>query len=114
MTLNTNPTVSKLALASIFALFLIGGNAEAIEVVADADTSNLPATAKIVGSSCRNFIFQPSPTQEKALADLLKVAAAKGATKISAPDCKATPHAGIGLSCGTYWSQVVCEAVILE
>lgn len=107
--MNTN-----IILSSIFAMFLVGGNAEAIEVVADTDTSSLPATAKIVGSSCRNFILQPAPTQEKALADLLKVAAAKGATKISAPDCKATPHAGVGTSCGTYWSQVVCEAVVLE
>lgn len=105
---------TNIILSSIFAMFLLGGNAQAVEVVADADTSKLPDTAKIVGSSCRNFILQPAPTQEKALAELLKVAAAKGAKKISAPDCKATPHAGIGTSCGTYWSQVVCDAVILE
>ena len=32
MNLNTNPTVTKLALAGILGLFLIGGNAEAQEV----------------------------------------------------------------------------------
>lgn len=105
---------TNIILSSIFTMFLVGGNAEAVEVVADADTSNLPDTAKIVGSSCRNFILGSTPTEEKALAELMSNSKKLGATVISKPVCKATPHAGISTSCGTYWSQVVCEAVVLD
>jgi hypothetical protein len=113
--MNTISLKSKLYLAGIFTLFLIGGNAEAIEVTDSAvEVTQENRINMIVGSSCRNFIFQPSPTEEKALVELMTNAQKQSAKRISLPMCKATPHAGIGLYCGTYWSQVVCESVVLE
>lgn len=106
---------SKLCLSAIFGLFLIGGNAEAVEI----STSPVEVTQEnrinlIVGASCRNFVFQPSPTEDKALSALMTMARDKGAKSISAPVCSATPHAGAGAHCGLYWSQIVCEALVLE
>jgi hypothetical protein len=89
--------------------------AQAIEVSPDqVEVTQENRVQSIAGKSCKNFIFNPTPTIEKALADLMGKAAQKGAKKISAPSCKETPHAGVGVQCGTYWSQVVCESVILE
>jgi hypothetical protein len=68
-------------------------------------------TKVIVGSSCKNFIVQPGPTMEKALQDLKKAAQGR---KHSEPVCKHTEHAGIGVNCGTYWAQIVCEATLKD
>lgn len=66
-------------------------------------------TKLIIGASCRNFVFQPSPTMEKALEDLAKVANGRKHTE---PMCKRSIHAGAGTACGLYWAQIVCEATL--
>ena len=68
-------------------------------------------TKIIVGASCKNFIVQPAPTMENALKDLEKAAQGR---KHSEPVCKQTEHAGIGVACGTYWAQIVCEAELQD
>lgn len=72
----------------------------------------IPDRSKVIlGASCKNFVFQPTPTMEKALADLKKSAQGR---KHSEPVCKHTEHAGIGVACGTYWAQIVCEAILQD
>ncbi len=104
-----------LILSAVLGLFLIGGNAEAVEI----STESTEVTAEnrinsITGSSCKNFMLGSTPTQEKAMAELVANAKKTNAKRISLPQCKATMHAGVSTSCGTYWSQVVCQAVVVE
>ena len=98
-----------------FSLLFITAAAQAVEVGPDQmEVTQENRVQSIVGASCRNFLFGAKPTQEKALTDLMTKAAEKAAKKISAPVCKGSQAAGIGVHCGTYWQQVTCESVILE
>ena len=105
----------KVITTAALSLLFITAAAQAIEVSPDqVEITQENRAQSIVGASCRNFLFGEKPTQEKALADLMSKAAEKSAKKISAPVCKESQAAGIGVHCGTYWQQVTCESVILE
>jgi PBP1b-binding outer membrane lipoprotein LpoB len=90
---------------TVVAILMTGcATTQTVQVVPDR-------TKTIVGSSCRNFLLQPAPTMEKALEDLKKAAQGR---KHSEPVCTSSQAAGIGTSCGMYWSQIVCEAELQD